>query len=643
MLEIICFDLCALAILLIFVFDLQFRKYVTDAASKRLMLLICATIVAAFFDIALNIHNGMSGNVWFNYFFAGVYHIMRCVAFYLYAIYIIVITRVWHKAGNRVVEIASFIPVLTIIIISVTAPFNRVFYYFDESNMYIRGDYFPVIYLCSAVYALYALYYIVKNIPLVGYRKSMSLASCGVFSLIAILIQYNNPHLVVDILGFSLSILYIILYIDNPGDKIESGSLLMRYRVYIEDLRIAFFTLKPIDIIHIDVVNHHAVEEMLSYNNYIELVKTFSDSLREVNNEGKYEGSLYHLKNGKYRVILNGNDRARTEKMAQDVIALMKKEMSINEMKFFADVAVYVTQCPKDFNLIDDLLNFGKVAPQYGRSGEIVFTEDILASKDYLLNRNVDKTIEQGILNNKFEVFYQPVYSTRYKTILGAEALIRLRDEDGNIIEPDSFIEAAEQNGSIFELGEIVFRDVFSFIASKDFKNSGMSMISINLSTIQCLQKNISEQVLKLIDEYKISSDKVIFEIKESLASDNQSVFSNNIKELQEAGITFAIDNFGTGYSNITTLSSLPVFAIKLDRKFTNIGDNPKHKEILESNIEMIKGLKKIIVAVGVENEEMAKQFTDYGCQLLQGRYYGMPMSREQLMDYLKENQLALR
>lgn len=637
MLEIICFDICALAILIVFVFDIQFRKYNTDIASKRLLTLITVTIVAAFFDIVLNIHNGMPRGIMLMYVFTGMYHIMRCASFYLYATYIVIITRVWHKSGNRSIEILSFIPLCLIILIAVSTPVTKLFYYFDDTNMYVRGMYFPVIYICDGIYAVYALYYIIKNMPLVGKRKSMALASCGVFSLVAAYIQYNHPYLVVDILGFSLSLLYIILYVDNPGDKIESGSLLMRYRVYTEELKIAFFTLKPIDIIQIDLNNYRVLEEMLSYSNYMKLVRTLSDKLREIDSKGKYEGSLFHLKNGKYRVILEGNDRLRTEKMAQEICEALNGDLKVNEMEISVDATLFVTQCPKDFNMLDDLLSFGKIAPQYARSGEIVFTEDILKSNDYILNSSIDKTIEQGILHNKFEVFYQPIISTKQEKIMAAEALIRLRDENDNIIKPDSFIEAAELNGSIFELGEIVLRDVLNFMASDEFKKSGIKMIGINLSTIQCLQKNLSEKVLKLIDEYGVSANNLIFEVKESMSSDNQDTFTKNIKELQDAGVKFCIDNFGAGYSNITTLSTLPLFSIKLDRTFINDGGNKKHRDILESNIEMIKGLKRAIVVVGIENEEMAKQFKDYGCEYLQGNYYGMPMSKEQFIKYLEE------
>jgi len=637
MVETLCFDICALIILLILIFGLEFRKRTTDQAGKRLMLLICVTIFALFFDITANFYDGSSGKIVINYICSGLYHILRNAAFCLYVSYIVAITGTWYATGNVIHKSLRFIPLILASIMVITTPVTKLIFYYGNDNIYTRGKFFSLIYIFSGIYALYALYFIGKNISFIGKKKALSLASCAFFSLFASIIQYFYPYLVVDILGFTLSLLYIVLYIDNPGDKIESVSLLMRYQAYVNDLRIACFARKPVDIIHINVSNNQVIEEMLSYSNYIEFIRSLSERLRECNGKGKDEGSLYYLKNGRFRVILEENNLDRSMEIANRICEAFNKEVNVNYMEFNVEACVSLTQCPRDFNILDELLTFGKVAAQYEKPGKVILTADVLLKESYGINSNVDKLIEKGILYNQFEVFYQPVYSVNTGRFSAAEALIRLRDGSNNIIEPDAFITAAEQNGSITELGKILLQDVCGFIASEDFEKTELEKISINLSVIQCLQKNLADQVIKLINDYNMPTDRIIFEITESLASDNQITFENNIKKLSETGINFALDKYGIGYSNITTLCSLPIMSIKLDRTFTNTGDNIRLKDILENSIEMVKGLNKTIVAGGIETEEMVDRFTEYGCEFLQGYYFAKPMPRAKLVEFYKE------
>lgn len=640
MFETICFDICALAILAILAFALRFRKHITDAASKRLMLLIGVTFVAAISNILLNYHNGQGSYIFANYVCAGIYHIMRNGAYYLYASYIIEITGIRHKV-EKLINRVKLIPFIIVVAIVLTAPFMNLFYFFDAEGLYIRGVYYSGIYLCNSIYAVYAFYYIVSNLRFIGKNKSMALSSCALFSIVTTVLQYEYPYLVIDILGFSLSLLYIVLYVDNPGDRIDSDSLLLRNQAYIYDLRMAFFTLKPIDIIHLNVVNHRELEQMLSYSSYSKVVMAAGEIFRETNSNGKYEGSLYYLKNGEFRVILNNNDRFRTLSMAKKLLEAFNKQIDINDMSLSLDISIFITQCPKDFSFIDEIMSFGRVVDQYAREGEIIFTADILTSEGYKQKGNMNQAIEKGILHNRFEVFYQPILNVNTGKFSVAEALIRLRDDDNNIIEPEEFIDVAEKNGAIFELGKIVLREVYNFISSDDFKKTDLESISINLSATQCLQRDLAEQVAELTKDYGDAKDRIIFEIRESMASDKQNTFTENMKELREMGVSFALDNFGMAYSNITSLSTLPIYAVKLDKKFVDTGGNGKHKDILESTMEMVKILNMRLVAVGIENEEMARQFTDYGCEYMQGYYFAKPMNRERLLRFYEEKNSA--
>lgn len=637
MLEMLCFDICALAILDVLLFAFSFRKMSKEDIGRKLVALIIFTMIAAFSDIAANYYNGVHNRIEINYICSGIYIVMRNAAYFMYVSYIIAITGAWRISKNKIIRLIKHIPILVVIIIAVTTPFNKLYYYYGDDNMYVRGPFFGLIYVCSIIYIWYAIVYIATSIKVIGSKKALSLASCAVFSVIAAVIQFFKPYLIVDILGFTLSLLYIILFVDNPSDKIDTTSRLLKRDVYMEDLRVLFFTGKPVDIVHINVRNDDVIEQMLSYYNYNDFIRTLADKIFDLNIDGKYNAKLYYTKYGGFRAIFDADDHEKAIEFAKIAIDELNKEVSVNDMEVLVETSICITSLPSDFNIIEDLFAFGTVALQYEEVGKVVYSKDILKADTYGINSNVDKIIETGILNNRFELYYQPILDIKTGKFSEAEALIRLKDDEGNILLPEVFLKTAEQNGSIFEIGKLVMREVCSFLSSEDIKKTDIECISINLSVMQCLLKDLSKKILYTFHEFDVPIEKIRFEIRESLATDKQVEFEKNVKGLSDVGFRLTLDDYGTGYSNITTLATLPIDTIKFDRKFVNTELNDKVYDILSNSIDMAKDIGKKIIIEGIETEEKADMFKKLGCDYIQGFYYAKPMSRKKLIEFYEE------
>lgn len=637
MFEMICFDVCALTILVVLLFAFSFRKMAKDDAGRKLVILIVFSIVASLFDIIANISNGISERAEINYICSGIYYVMRNAAYYMYVSYIISITGSWRISRSKLIKVIRFIPVIIVFLICIITPFTHDFYYYDSKDMYVRGPYFMTVYVCSAIYIIYAFYHTIKNVTIIGSRKAVALASCAILSLIEAIIQLTRPYLIVDILGFTLSILFIVLFIDNPGDKVDNVSLLLKAEVYRSELKTIFYTSRPVDVIHINVKNYNIIEQMLSYYNYNEFVKIVSDRLVGATSRNRINAKLYYIKNGSFRAIIEEASPEEIDEFAKILLDEFNKEVAINDMEFDVASSICISSIPKDFNILDDLLTFGTVAAKYEEAGKIIYTRDILGSDSYSINSNVDKLIENSILYSKFEVYYQPIYNVKTGKLSKVEALLRLRNDENDVILPEVFIKAAEENGTIFELGKTTMQEVCTFLSSDEIKKTDIECIDINLSVIQCLRKGLSHLIVSHLDRFNISPEKVCFEIRESLASDNQSVFEENVKVLADKGFELSLDEYGSGYSNITTLATMPISMVKLEKTFTNTDGNERHEEILRNSINMLKGLGKEIVAVGVETEEMAEKFKKLGCDYIQGFYYAKPMTRKKLIEFYEE------
>jgi len=250
----------------------------------------------------------------------------------------------------------------------------------------------------------------------------------------------------------------------------------------------------------------------------------------------------------------------------------------------------------------------------------------------------LDSIIENAITNRKFHVYYQPIYSTKEERFNSAEALLRLIDDNYGFIPPDVFIPAAEKSGAIHKIGAYVLDEVCRFIASDDFSKLNIDYIEINLSVAQCMHKELPNLVLDTLKRYNVSPDKINLEITETAASFSQNIMAENIAKLNEAGIDFSLDDYGTGYSNIQRVSTLPLKIVKLDRTFVNVEDNPKMFIVLENTIKMLKDMEMEIVAEGIETEQLLNKFSDMKCEYIQGYYFSKPIPKHDFIAFISKH-----
>ena len=138
------------------------------------------------------------------------------------------------------------------------------------------------------------------------------------------------------------------------------------------------------------------------------------------------------------------------------------------------------------------------------------------------------------------------------------------------------------------------------------------------------------------LNRYQVKPEQINLEITETAASISQQALVGNIEELTSAGIRFSLDDYGTGYSNMQRVVTLPFDIIKLDKSFTEIYDNPKLAIVLKNTIQMIKAMNMKIVVEGVETEDMVRVFSKLECEYIQGYYFSKPMPRDEFTQFIQ-------
>ena len=245
--------------------------------------------------------------------------------------------------------------------------------------------------------------------------------------------------------------------------------------------------------------------------------------------------------------------------------------------------------------------------------------------QQWLDQHKLEDGFEEAIQNHRFEIWYQPKYSTKDQNIVSAEALVRWRDADGSLIPPYRFIPLFEQNGMISVLDEYVFDAVCA--QQKTWQEEGKHVlpVSVNISRSSLYYSAIVEKYASILNSYGLPAQNIQLEITESAAVDNSEIITL-IEQFHEIGFHLLLDDFGTGYSSLSTLNQMHFDTLKLDKSLVDhIGDTNGEK-LLYYIIKLAQSLGLRITAEGVEDQNQFEFLQKLSCDDIQGYYFSKPL-----------------
>lgn len=294
-------------------------------------------------------------------------------------------------------------------------------------------------------------------------------------------------------------------------------------------------------------------------------------------------------------------------------------------------------------NNVDDMLDLMQGISQDSAGltkNNLILADKAMAEEMYHM-RETERLLADAIEKDRVEVFYQPIFSTRENRFTSAEALVRIRDENGKIVPPGVFIGVAEQNGAIVKLGAMIFEKVCRMIRETDIRQYGLHYLEINLSVVQCASEHLYEDYMRIMEKYGISADQINLEITESASLDAKAMLLRNMERLMAHGVRFSLDDFGTGQANLNYIMDMPVDIVKFDRDMTMAYfENQKAKYIMDSAIHMIHGMGLEIVSEGIETEEQYQTMKGLGISYIQGYYFSKPLPQEEFWKFIEERNL---
>ena len=246
------------------------------------------------------------------------------------------------------------------------------------------------------------------------------------------------------------------------------------------------------------------------------------------------------------------------------------------------------------------------------------------------------QNLRQAVESERLFVVYQPQVNLQTGAVVGMEALIRWRNEDGSFVPPDRFIPLAEASGMIVAIGDWVLRTSCHELVRLQAMGIANLRMSVNVSQIQFRHPEFLDKLNAALLDTRINPKCLELEITESVAMDDPQFMLESLHMVRELGISIAIDDFGTGYSSLSHLRQLPIDRLKIDRAFvTELSRDVSGGHIASMVIELGRNLKLTVIAEGIEEEAQAQKLLAMGCHEGQGYLYGKPMTAIALREWL--------
>lgn len=630
----ISFDIAAIVIFLVLIVLFYGKKKSPYRYNIAFGALMIVSLITAIFDLigAFMISYPDSVPMWASHTVNSIYLVFQNTATPIYALYIVLLTSVGKKMGYKK-SLLLLIPYVSEMFLILTTQWTGWIFYYDQNGVYLHGRLFPVLYVLVVYYFIFGEYFLIKYSKGLSFDKRLALFSFLPVSGTGMLIQMNYPRYLIHPFGMTISMILLLFSVQNAEEILDSASGAFNEQAFGNTLENSLKMQQRFWFMGVNILNYELMEKSIGVERIDDILKRMVKYLNQINPKA----IVGRLDEASFGVRLPDMPVSMIEELAERVLERSKTPFDDQQRDEYFQVRLICIACPNEAETpeqIADIINHldGKSEEQS------VFFASNINQEERNKNFEIRRAIRSAIDEQKFEVYYQPIYSVQEQRIVSAEALIRLRDEKLGFISPEIFIPIAEKEGYIIEIGNFVFESVCSFFQERNLSEYGIGYIEVNLSVVECMQHDLAKRLFDITNKYGIQPERLNLEITETATAGSTERLHNTMQRLVEDGFTFSMDDYGTGYSNIKAIHNLPFEYIKIDKSilWTSM-ENEKAYTVLKNTFLLAKTLHKKIVMEGVETEEHIRRLLELGCDYFQGYYFSKPIPGDQFIQYLKE------
>ena len=632
---VLSYDLSALVLYLLIILIFFRKKDVYRVQNRYFVIMIFVEIFSVIGDVA---GTTMTANpeifpLWAGSIFHVVYLFFHASIMPVFTCYLILACNIQRKL-SPVKYTVIFVPWIVVTLMILSNPIHHRIFYYNEMSEYTRGPWMLYMYATAVYYMLLNIFLLTK------YRKSLStdkFTSVLIFivaSIIATVVQMFYKYLLIELFAEAIAGLWILFTIENDDEVISPQNKIYNRKAFMAAVNTPLESNNDFRVMLVKLTNISYYTNLLGYSFVQKVTCNIADFLSRTAGFT----NVFDLENGTFAIIVD--DKAKKKEDGSSVEDAICQAFLSNW--FFEDTELdfntqlSIINIPQDVDNIEDLMTIADLTKVKTGSKVTIVQNDFL--QQVKRQAEVENAIITAIHKNNFKVYFQPIWDSKENRIHSAEALVRLFDDDLGEISPAEFVPIAEKNGAIGSIGEFVFTETCRFYKENDLKSLGIDFIEVNMSTAQLVHKDLASRLDSIMKRYGLESHTINLEITESSAIDTPDAFLKTIKELRSLDFNLSLDDYGTGYSNISYIFNMDFAIIKIDKSVLwEAEKNDTARIILENTVHMIKEMNLRIVVEGVETEKQKDLVVSLGCDYLQGYLFCKPVPETQFISYVKE------
>ncbi|MFC0903552.1 EAL domain-containing protein [Clostridium sp. MT-14] len=444
---------------------------------------------------------------------------------------------------------------------------------------------------------------------------------------------FYNEFMVLTKLEFKYKKVEKIAYYDRLTELYNFNYFMKKI-----EKQIKMYSQSSFSIFQIELNNFKSINDIFGYEYGDKLLKRIGNTLKKLD-----IGIVSRMGGDGFLLLKQKIDGGiELKDLAQHIVDTISGLWSFDGNEVLVSVNIGITIFPRDggeaaklIRNVDIALNRAKLI---GKNTYILFEKYMY--DEILRKTELERGLRKAIKDNEFILYYQPQVDMRTRRVVGFEALIRWNSSKFGWIMPMEFISLAEETGLIVPIGEWVLKTACR--QNKLWKNRGYSydFISINVSTIQLKNDNFINTVRNVLEETGLKPEYLEIEITESVMMESFDWSLRVITELKNMGVRVALDDFGSGYSSLNYLKSIPINTLKIDKTFIDGICKGAYENIITGEIiKLAHKMKLEVVAEGVEMEQQIRYLEEENCNKIQGYYFGKPMPPECINMFLEKRE----
>ena len=407
---------------------------------------------------------------------------------------------------------------------------------------------------------------------------------------------------------------------------------------FFEDLESAIRRNSTINVILIGISRFSEINEVYGYHFGNRVLQLFARKVFETTGNA---GHSYRIDGTKFAVISNTLSLADMQERYTGFRDYFHENFFVDDKQILLDVnggGLQVDHFDIDSQTVYACLNFAYGESKVRKQGEmVIFHNDLNEDNRQRLEKlhSIRASIMSGYRG--FFLLFQPVVEAKTEKLIGAEALLRWKNDTYGIVPPDQFIPLLESDPLFPELGEWILREAIS-AAKRVLKNNPDFVINVNLSYTQLEKPDFADMVFRVLDELRFPAEHLCLEVTERCRLLDIELLKNVLSKLKSRGVLVALDDFGTGFSSVGIVKELPFDIIKIDRSFVQrIEEDEMERELMKhfASLASIFGAK--VCVEGIETEGMRDILQNFRVESFQGYYYAKPLPFDRFLEWKNE------